>query len=282
MAAARIYRANGDRGWGAALWKEMASEVVTSWELTKTLFNRNFKAKYRQTAFGFLWILIMPVVSVATFVFLSRSGVLNVGDIGVPYPPYALVSLTIWQIFAGGLLACTQSVSSGGSMVAKINFPKETLVLSSLGETMLDIAVRLVMAGIILAVYRITPTWTSLLLPLALIPLIFFTVGLGLIFAVFNVLIRDLGQMVGLANTFLLLVTPVLYQEPEHGPMKLLATLNPLTSLVGAPRDILFTGSVAHPSQYALFSAFSFLLFLTAWRLFHLSEERIAERMGAR
>ncbi len=48
----------------------------------------------------------------ATFVFLNQAGVLSVGDVGVPYPLFVLVSTTIWQVFGGGVTACTGSIST--------------------------------------------------------------------------------------------------------------------------------------------------------------------------
>ena len=41
------------------------------------------------------------------FFFLNRAGVLNIGKVDIPYPVYALLGLTIWHIFAGGLGACS-------------------------------------------------------------------------------------------------------------------------------------------------------------------------------
>ena len=120
----KLYRPSQNRGWGIKVWKEMLSELYESRELTLRLFLRNFKAKYRQTVLGFLWAVIMPLMTVGTFVFLNRAGVLNIGEVEIPYPAYALLGLTIWQVFAGGIRSCSNSIVAGGSMVVKINFPK--------------------------------------------------------------------------------------------------------------------------------------------------------------
>jgi len=49
-----------------------------------------FFAIYKQSFIGILWALIIPLVSVGTFIILNRSGVFTIGDINVPYPIYAI------------------------------------------------------------------------------------------------------------------------------------------------------------------------------------------------
>ena len=78
------YRSGQNGGWGYRVWHEMVSELVDSRELVWRLFLRDFKAKYRQTVLGFLWALIMPLLTVATFVFLNRAGILNIGKVDIP------------------------------------------------------------------------------------------------------------------------------------------------------------------------------------------------------
>ena len=260
----------------------MMLELGDSYELVWRLFLRNFKAKYRQTVLGFLWALIMPLLAVGTFVFLNKAGVLNIGEVDIPYPAYALLGLTVWHIFAGGLTASSNSIVAGGSMVVKINFPKEALVLSSFGESLFETMVRLALTAFVFAIYRVVPAWTSVLLPLALIPLILFTLGLGLMLSLLNAVFRDVVNIVSLSTTFLLFVTPVLYPEPKAAFFKAFTAFNPLSALISAPRDLVIKGYLTQPDSFFFYSGLSLIVLLVSWRLFHLAEIRIAERVGAR
>ena len=67
-----------------SLLKEMFVEVNGSWWLTFQLFKRNFSATYKQSVLGIFWALIIPLVSVVTFIFLNSGGVVDVGDINIP------------------------------------------------------------------------------------------------------------------------------------------------------------------------------------------------------
>ena len=276
------YRPGQSKGWGYHVWHEMLSELVDSHELVWRLFLRNFKAKYRQTVLGFLWALIMPLLAVGTFVFLNRAGVLNIGKVDIPYPAYALLGLTVWHIFAGGLRACSNSIVAGGSMVVKINFPKEALVLSSLGEAIVETLVRLALTAFVFAIYKVVPAWTAILFPLSLIPLLLFTLGLGFMLSLLNAVLRDVANIVSLSTTFLLFITPVLYPEPKAAFFKVFTVFNPLAALVTGPRDLVIKGYLTRPVSYLFYSGLSLIVFTVSWRLFHLAEIRIAERVGAR
>jgi len=278
----RIYRSGQGRGWGPHVWRGMLSEVSESYELIWRLFLRNFRAKYRQTLLGFLWALIMPLLAVGTFVFLNRAGILNIGEVDIPYPAYALLGLTVWQIFAGGLRVCSNSIVAGGSMVVKINFPKEALVFSSFGEALVETLVRLALTVAVFAVYKVVPAWTVILFPFALIPLLLFTLGLGLMLSLLNAVFRDVANIVSLSSTFLLFLTPVLYPEPKAAFFKAFTTFNPLAALVSGPRDLVVKGYLTQPDTFMFYSGLSLILFIVSWRLFHLAEIRIAERVGAR
>jgi len=260
----------------------MFSELADSHELVWRLFLRNFKAKYRQTVLGFLWALIMPLLIVGTFVFLNRTGIFIIGKIDIPYPAYALIGLTVWHIFAGGLRACCDSIVAGGSMVVKINFPKEALVLSSFGEALVETMVRLALTAFVFVIYKVVPAWTAILFPLALIPLLLFTLGLGFMLSLLNAVLRDVANIVSLSSTFLLFITPVLYPEPKTDFFKAFMVYNPLSALVSGPRDLVINGYLTQPGSFLFYSFLSLIIFIISWRFFHLAEIRIAERVGAR
>ncbi|MDH7569055.1 MAG: ABC transporter permease [Armatimonadota bacterium] len=275
----KVYSPDPPIGWGPVIWREMARELLNSRELIWRLFLRDFSARYRQSLLGVAWAGIMPLAAVGTFVFLNQSGVLNIGETGVPYPLYALLGLTIWQLFATGITGSSAAIVAGGSMVLKINFPREVLVFASLGQALFDTAVRLALLGAVFALFRVAPCWTAVFLPLALLPLLLLTLGLGLWLAWFNALVRDVGHMVGLLTAGLLLLTPVLYPNTHQGLLAVVTPYNPLAALVTASRDTVIVGHLTDPAGFAWATLLSLVLFLASWRLFHIVEPRLAERL---
>lgn len=261
------------------VWREMFGELISSRELIWRLFVRDFLAKYKQAVLGMTWALIMPLAMVGTFVFLNRAGVINIDKTDVPYPVFALLGLSIWQLFATGVIACSNSILKGGSMVVKINFAKESLVIASLAQAFFDFLVRIGLLIVVFAIYKVVPAWTTLLLPFALIPLLLFTLGLGLLLSLLTVLMRDIPNIVTLTTTFLLFLTPILYPTPKGGLFAALNKYNPLSPLIIEARNLVIMGQIAEPFKFMMVSLFCLFFFLLAWRVFHLVEPRMAERV---
>ncbi|OGP72666.1 MAG: hypothetical protein A2Y80_03115 [Deltaproteobacteria bacterium RBG_13_58_19] len=273
----RLYASDQIAGWKATVWRDMINEILVTRELIWRLFRRDFAARYRQSLLGILGALVPSLMAVGTFVFLNRAGILNVGDTGVPYPVYAFLGLTIWQIFAGGLNVTCNAVVASSSMVIKINFPKEALLISAMGHVIFDFLIRLAFLALILVIYQVPPKLTVIWLPFTLLPLFLLTLGLGSFLSLLQVLVRDVSNMVTMATTLLMLLTPVLYPVPQSGWFVTLAKVNPLAPLIVASKDMVITGHLTDPWGFAWASALALLFFLLAWRVFHLVEYKIAE-----
>lgn len=275
----RVYSPNMIVRSGWPVLREMIGEQIASRELTWRLFVRDLSAKYKQSMLGFLWAFLNPVATVAVFVLLSQSGVLDIGRTHIPYPAYALLGVTIWQLFATGLTAGAGSIVAGGSIVIKINFPKECLVVSAVGQSLFEFLIRLVLLAIVFIWYQIVPPWQTVFLPFVLLPLLALTLGLSLLLSLLNVVIRDVEKSLGIVTTLLLFLTPVMYPVPSQGLLAQISRWNPLVPLIVGPRDLVITGQLPLSISFLLTSLFSFAFLMVAWWLFHLAEKRIAERV---
>ena len=265
-------------GFGA-VWKEMLTEIISSRELIWRLFLRNFQAKYKQSLFGIAWVLINPLVTVSVFIFLNRSGVMNIKTPDVPYPVYALLGLTLWVIFSKGLTACTDSIVSAGAMVVKVNFPKISLVIAAMGQAVVELWIRAILTGIIFIMFRIVPSKMAFLFPILILPVFFLTCGLGFFLALLAGLFRDTVNIVTLLSTYFLFIMPVVYPLPESGILNTINRWNPLSHIIIACREAVLYGSIPNVVEYICSSLFCLALFLASWRLFHLVETKIPERI---
>lgn len=257
----------------------MALSLFRSRELIWRLFLRDFSARYRQSLLGVLWAILNPVITVGIFVFLNRSGILNIGQTSVPYPVFALIGIAVYGIFSTGLSLCSNSIVGAGSMVVKINFPKASLVIASMGQAIVEFIVRLALIIILMIIYGVVPMWTSVLFPFALFPIILLTLGVGFFLSLLAGVLRDVVQFVSFLTTLLLFLVPVLYPPPQIGMLSTLNKLNPLSHLIIGCRDIMISGDLSNPIGFILSSIFSVVIFLISWMIFYISEPRIAERV---
>ena len=262
-----------------SIFSEIYNEYKRSKWLTYQLFKRDFFAIYKQSFIGVLWALIIPLVSVGTFIVLNSSGVFTIGDINVPYPIYAILGMAFWQLFATGLIASSDSLVKAGPMIAKINFSKKALVIASTGQSLVSFLIQLVLVCILFVYYGIAPSIAIFLIPIVIIPIMFLTLGLGFIFALLNGVMRDIGNMISMLMTFLMFLTPVLYAKPTSGILAQVTNYNPLYYLVSAPRSLVLQGAIPELKGFLIASVISVIVFTICLIVFHLTETRVTERI---
>jgi lipopolysaccharide transport system permease protein len=258
----------------------MVRELFSSRELTWRLFLRDFSARYRQTVLGIAWAILMPLATVGVFIILNRAGVLEIGEVPVPYPIFAILGLTAWNLFAGGITAASNSIINAGSMVVKINFPKISLVIAAVGQAIVNLFIMVVLLIILFLWYGIIPNVPGILLAfLALIPLYLLTLGVGFILSLAAGVLRDIPNVMGIAMTVLLFLTPVLYLAPPATALGAINLWNPLNYLVNGVRDLVLGGTINAPFGYLYSAIFAVAIFLLGWRVFYFAQTRIAERI---
>ena len=124
------------------------------------------------------------------------------------------------------------------------------------------------------------PKITILIIPLILLPLLFLVVGMGFFLALLNAVTRDISNALGIFINLGMFVTPIIYPPPTTWPMSFLINyVNPISSFVTASRDLLIKGSITDPAIYLSSVILSLLLFFVGWRIFHLTEPKVAERV---
>jgi lipopolysaccharide transport system permease protein len=241
---------------------------------------RDFHAQYRQSVLGYLWVIIPPLFAALPFVFLNASGVANMGDTPIPYAAYAMIGTTIWQAFVDSLNAPLKSVLAAKQMLARVNLPREAILMSALLQVGFACLVRLTLLAGVLVFFRIAPAPTAFLFPLGIGALIMAGFIIGLFLTPLGLLYTDVQHALPITTTFLMLLTPVVYPPPVAGVAAAIAGLNPLTPLVSATRDWLVLGNSPHWPALALIGAASVISLICGWVIFRIAMPHIIARLG--
>jgi lipopolysaccharide transport system permease protein len=258
------------------MWRELASARELIWRL----FLRDFSAKYRQSALGVVWAILMPLVMVGMFVGMNRSGILTIQDVGVPYALYAIIGLTIWSVFTVGLTACTNALITAGPMVIKINFPKIALVLAASGQGVVELLIRTVLIALAFLYFSVAPSWSGLFIGLiCLIPIYLLMTGIGFVLSLAAGVLRDIVNMLNIVLMGIMLLTPIFYPITGDSLLARANVWNPFNYLVNVPRDFIVRGHTEFLTEFFWVTAFSVIVFYTGWRLFYLAQTKIAERI---
>lgn len=262
-----------------SIFSEIFTELRENKWLTWQLFKRDFLTVYKQSFVGIAWAFIIPLVSVGTFILLNQSGIFSFGEIGIPYPIYAILGMAFWQLFSAGLIASSGSLVKAGTMITKINFSKKSLVIASTGQALVSFLIQFILVLILFVYYGITPSPLILLVPILIIPILLFTLGLGFILSLLNGVVRDVGNILSVLVTFFMFLTPVLYAKPTEGLLAVITTYNPLYYLVAAPRDMILMNRISETGGFLISAVFALIVFLVCLVIFHLTETRVAERV---
>jgi lipopolysaccharide transport system permease protein len=263
------------------LWQEMVQDLWAGRELAWRLAVRDISAQYRQSVLGVLWALIIPLANTAVWLYLSASKVVQVGATPVPYPVFVFTGTLLWSILIDALNAPLMQVNANKALLAKINFPREALILTGIYQTLFNGAIKLGILLLVLPFLGVHPGWGGLLIPVGLLSLVLTGTAVGLLLTPLGVLYGDIGRGIPLITQFLMFLSPVVFPLATTGWTGTLMRLNPLTPLILNARAW-FTGQ---PPQllveWALTIGGSAVLLLLVWMVYRLAMPILIERMSA-
>src|ERR1039458_9024565 len=164
------------------------AELLRYKELLRNLVIRDIKVRYKRSVLGFFWVMLNPLLMM---VILSMvfSGLFRVSTQN--YTSYLLSGIILWNFFSQSTSASVFSLLSNSNLIKKIYIPKVIFPLSVIVSAVVNFLFSLVPLFLILAV-----TGTSLgghiyILPLAIILVGMFSLGISLIVSTLAVFFHD-------------------------------------------------------------------------------------------
>ncbi|MEA5567906.1 ABC transporter permease [Anabaena sp. UHCC 0399] len=263
------------------LLRLMWRDLLASRELAWRLMVRDINAQYRQSFLGIAWAFLPPIVMAASFTLANEANVINIGDTDLPYPAYVMFSTALWQTFVEALNGPVQAVAVAKPMLARVNFPREALLLAKVGEVFFNFAIKLILIVGLFIWFRIPTNWTVILTPIPLIHLVLLGTFIGILLAPLGILYQDISKGLSLITGFWLFLTPVIYPIPKAGLFGWLVNFNPVTPLLVTTRELATTGIVSNPAGFWLVSAITLVALLVTWVAFRLAMPFVVERVSS-
>lgn len=275
----KIYHSRSQLTEPKALMLSMIGDLLAARKLAWRLMVRDINAKYRQTLLGYFWALIPPVVVAYGLVIASQAKVINVGTTDLPYPAYVMLSMVLWQTFLEAFNAPLAAVNESKTMLAKVNFPREAIILAKVGEVFFNFLIKLILVIFIFVAYDMPISAMAFLAPIGVIQIVILGTFLGLFIAPVGGIYQDFSKGLVIITTPWLLITPVLYPIPTNGFFATIVSLNPVTPLLVTTRELATTGVISNLPGFISVSLMSFLGLLIAWIFFRLAIPYVIERM---
>jgi len=276
-----IYTPDSELLHFGALLKSMGRDLLAARELAWRLLVRNISAQYRQSLLGYAWAFVPPIFTSLIWIFLQSQKVLGVGDTGMPYVVFVITGTVLWQTFVEAINSPLQMVNESKSMLTKINFPREALILAGVGQVLFNFLIRALLLVVVMLWFKVSPHTSLLLAPLGVIALILLGISLGLLLTPIGMLYQDIGRGLGFLTAAWFFLTPVIYPVPKASFAATLIELNPVTPLLVTSRDWLVVGSTHLLSEFFWVLGASLGLLLLGWIQYRIAMPHLISRMSA-
>src|SRR5215207_9854114 len=239
---------------------------------------RELKGRYRGSALGSLWSLLNPLATLGVYTlvfgfFLKFSPpVAGNGELQ-NFAVYLFTGLVVWNLFHTVATGSMAALVGAGPLLRKIYFPAYAPVAGSAASVLVQTGIEL---GLLLAVYLLLGNlaWTVLLVPVLLVLLAAFSLGVGLALAILNARFRDVSHLAGVVLSLLFYASPIIYpidyvtQRYEEHPWLRVYELNPVTAFVEAFRDVLYDLTVPEISRLVYLAVVSAAVLVGGWSYF--------------
>ena len=261
--------------------KGLLSDLNQSRELAWRLAIRDISAQYRQAALGIIWAFVLPLVNTLTWVFLSESGIVGLSATDIPYPVYVFVGTMLWQILVDSINAPLNGTTAAKAMLTKLNFPREAIIISGIYKTLFNASIKVFIVLVAISFFGIYPSFSTLLLPVALISLIMVGTSVGLMITPVGLLYSDICKAVPLFMQFLMYVTPVVFAMPKSGLAATIFKYNPFSYLIMTGRDWVTNFPTEFLDGFIIVNIFFTVILVFVLIIYRLAMPILIERMSA-
>jgi ABC-type polysaccharide/polyol phosphate export permease len=235
--------------------REKLLDLWRARELLRQFVAKELKVRYKNSALGFLWSLVTPVLMTVVFTVIF-STVIRI-EVGGPFAAFFLSGYLVWQFFQNSVQGSITAVVGNGPLIKKVYFPREILPLS----IVLSQLVHLLLALVAVSPYLIYARgWGMVIhLPAILLGIVgvtVFTCGVSMLLAGANVSFRDLQELIVVIMMVWFYATPIIYPfalvagiESAVGRVAaVVLSFNPMTWFVRLFREPIYGEVLANPA----------------------------------
>jgi lipopolysaccharide transport system permease protein len=276
----RIYSPEPLLGHPMSLCRNIFKDVMIGRGLAWRLFIRDLSALYRQTYFGYIWAFLPPLVSSLTFIFLNSQGIVQIDTGNIPYPAFAMMGTLLWQVFVDAIMSPPAALTAAKPMLAKINFPREAILLGGLYMVIFNFLIRLLLVAGVMVFWGITPSWSLVFFPVAMVSLLVTGFAIGLALSPIAGFYGDVSRAIPIVAQFWMLLTPVIYPARTEGLASILTTWNPVAPLIVTARESLTGQALTLLPAFGIVTVCALAASFIGLVAFRISMPHLIARMG--
>ena len=245
-------------------------------DLIYQLIQRDIVARYKRSVLGIAWTMFNPLgmMLVMTVVFSQLFQSVK------GYPTYFLSGLLAWNFFAQTTNSSMQQMVWGSALLHRIYMPRTVFAISSIGTGLVNLILSFIPLVIIMFITAIPLHWSLLFLPVAIVLLATFSLGVGLLLSSIAVYFPDAAEMYQVALIAWMYLTPIIYPIgiiPERYRYWLLH-LNPMYYLIQIFRQSIYDGTFPTLPMLVMGIGVSTLTLIAGWIIFSRKADEFTYR----
>ena len=201
--------------------------------LISELVRTDFKLRYQGSVLGYAWSLLRPLL-LFLILYVVFVNFLKLGK-GVPhFPVYLLLGIVVWNFFNEMTTQSITSVVGRGDLIRKIGIPKWVIIFSSSLSALINLVLNLIVVAIFMAVNHVDVTSTLAWLPLILLEVYVFALGISLLLSAAYVKYRDVNYIWEVLMQAGFYLTPIIYPIARITNLKFqeLIMINPMAQAI--------------------------------------------------
>ncbi len=212
--------------------------------LLSELVRTDFKLRYQGSVLGYMWSLLRPLL-LFLILYIVFVKFLKLGD-GVPhFPVYLLLGIVIWNFFNEMTVQSLGSIVGRGDLIRKIKIPRWTIVFSSSISALINLSLNMIVIAVFMVVNKVDLMQTIVLLPLILLHVYIFSLGVSLFLSAAFVKYRDISYIWEVVLQAMFYITPILYplSRITDETLKKVLFMNPMAVSIQNARYVTVTHS---------------------------------------
>ncbi|NLE44602.1 MAG: ABC transporter permease [Chloroflexi bacterium] len=238
-------------------------EIVRYRRLLSLMITNQFRTRYRRSVLGTAWIFLSPLINTLVFSFafgqLFRSDIPN-------YPVYVMIGLLVWTLFVQATEQSIGSAISSSQLSRRIYIPCGLTILSVVGASVINFLLGLLPLFLVMSLAGYQPAISWLLLPLPILILAAFSLGVSLLVSTLAVLVGDVAPIYSALVQVVFFITPVVYpRQIVPDQFAWVFRVNPMVPIVDLFRAVLHENRVPDPVHLLIAIALASTTLVVGW-----------------
>lgn len=216
--------------------------------LLKTLVVRDFRVKYKASVLGVLWSFLNPLLMTFVYMFVFSTIFNSTID---HFVAYLMSGIVLFNYFSESTNLGMVSIVGNAGLITKVYIPKYIFPISKAFSAGINLVISLIPMMIMMSLTGVAFHRSLLLIPILLLFLLTFCIGVSLILSAAMVYFRDTQFLWGILLTVLNFMSPIFYPESII-PARFLTVyhMNPLYQYLFFMRTITVGGISPTPVSY--------------------------------